>query len=127
MKTLPPLTVYPATLEKIVLLRNSTFRKRFLVKRGGVPLDLTLSGTIIDADIKNATGTLIGTFTNNLPTDAGTPVPGTFDIELTPAESLALPLGENYLMDVSITEPGGDRFYYAKAAVCVCETVSRNS
>jgi hypothetical protein len=127
MTTLPPLTVYPATLEKIVILRNSTFRKRFLVKRGGVPLDLTLSGTIIDADIKNATGTLIGTFTSALPQSGGTPVPGTFDLQLTPAQSLALPLGEDHVTDISITEPGGDRFYYAKATVCVCETVSRNS
>lgn len=40
MTTLPPLMIYPATLPMVVL-RNSTFRKRFLARRGGVDLPET--------------------------------------------------------------------------------------
>jgi len=60
--TLPQLTIYPGELEPLVILRNSTFRKRFIVKVDGTELDLTANGTVIDADIKDASGTEIGTF-----------------------------------------------------------------
>ncbi len=125
--TLPQLTIYPAELEPLVILRNSTFRKRFIVKIDGTELDLAANGTVIDADIKNAAGTQIGTFNVELPEVSGTPIPGMFDLELTPANALALPVGTAYQMDLSITTPDTDRFYYAKALVEVRETVSRNS
>jgi len=125
--TLPQLTIYPAELEPLVILRNSTFRKRFIVKIDGTELDLTANGTVIDADIKNAAGTQIGTFNVELPEVSGTPIPGMLDLELTPANALALPVGTTYQMDLSITTPDTDRFYYAKALVEVRETVSRNS
>jgi hypothetical protein len=125
--TLPQLTIYPAQLEKLVILRNSTFRKRFIVKINGTELDLAAVGTVLDADIKNAAGTQIGTFDIALPEDENEdPIPGMLDIELTPADSLALPLGTTHQMDLSITTPDADRFYYAKAVVEVRETISRN-
>jgi len=124
--SLPPLIIYPATLP-LVILRNSTFRKRFVVNVGGDPVDLTVSGTVIDADIKNAAGTQIGTFTAVLPEISNVPVPGTFDLELTPSASLALPIAKDHKWDVSITYPDGDRFYYCKGPLEVCDTQSRNS
>lgn len=124
--TLPQLTIYPAQLPTIVILRNSTYRKRFIVKVDGTELDLTAVGTVIDADIKDASGTAIGTFDVELPEESDTPIPGMLDLELTPAAALALPVGTTHQMDLSITTPDGDRFYYAKAPVEVRETVSRN-
>jgi hypothetical protein len=124
--TLPQLTIYPAKIAPLVILRNSTFRKRFIVKIDGVELDLTAVGTVIDADIKDASGTEIGTFDVELPEESGTPVPGMLDLELTPADALALPVGTTHQMDLSITTPDTDRFYYAKALVEVRETISRN-
>jgi hypothetical protein len=124
---LAPVIFYPAELPTLVILRNSTFRKRFIVKVDGTELDLTQNNLIIDADIKDATGTLIGTFTAVLPEDENQDeIPGMFDLELTPAEALALPLGTTHQTDISITNPDGDRFYYAKAPVEVRDTVSRN-
>jgi hypothetical protein len=124
--TLPTPTIYPVQIPKpLVILRNSTFRKRFIVKIDGVELDLTASGTEVDADIKNAAGQEVGTFTIALPEESGTPIPGMFDLELEPADSLALPLGM-HKTDISITTPDTDRFYYAKADVEVRETQSRN-
>jgi hypothetical protein len=126
MTALNQLTIYPAQLDPLLVLRNSTFRKRFIVKIDGTELDLTASGTVVDADIKDASGQQIGTFTINLPEESGTPIPGMLDIELTPADSLALPVATTHQMDLSITAPDGDRFYYAKGRVEVRETVSRN-
>jgi hypothetical protein len=124
--TLAQLTIYPAQLPTIVILRNSTFRKRFIVKIDGTELDLAAVGTVIDADIKDASGTEIGTFDVELPEESGTPIPGMLDLELTPADALALPVGTTHQMDLSITTPDADRFYYAKAPVEVRETISRN-
>jgi len=123
--TLPQLTIYPAELEPLVILRNSTFRKRFIVKVDGTELDLTANGTVVDADIKNAAGQQIGTFDIALPEQSNTPIPGMFDLELEPGDSLALPVGM-HRTDISITTPDADRFYYAKAPVEVRETISRN-
>ncbi len=125
--TLSQLTIYPAQLDPIIILRNSTFRKRFIVKINGTELNLGVSGTIIDADIKDSTGLLIGTFTSVLPLSGGVPIPGMFDLQLTPAQTLLLPVAKNHQTDISITTPNTDRFYYASAVVDVRETVSRNS
>ena len=125
MTTLPPLIIYPAALP-LVVLRNSTFRKRFVVKRGGVAVDISNVGTIIDADIKDSSGIQIGTFTPIKLTSGGSPVVGTFDIELTPTQSLALPIATDHKYDLSITI-GGDRFYYVQGPLEVRETQSRNS
>jgi hypothetical protein len=125
MTTLPPLIVYPAT-RPFVVLRNSTFRKRFQLKIDGNPVNLATFGTIIDADIKDSTGLQIGTFVTSLPQSAGSAIPGFFDLSLTPAASLALPIGTNHKWDVSITYPGGDRVYYCQGPLEVRDTVSRN-
>ncbi len=123
--TLPQLMIYPAELEPLVILRNSTYRKRFIVKIDGTELDLTANGTVVDADIVNAAGQQIGTFDIALPEESGTPIPGMFDLELEPGDSLALPVGM-HRTDISITTPDTDRFYYAHGPVEVRETQSRN-
>lgn len=123
MTTLPPLVVYPATRD-LVVLRNSTFRKRFQVRAGGDPIDLTTSGTIIDSEIKSATGARIGVFTASLTEDDGMPIPGFFDLALTPEESLVLPMATNHTWSLSITYPSGDRFYYCKGLLDVREVAS---
>jgi hypothetical protein len=125
MTTLPPLIIYPAT-RAFVVLRNSTFRKRFLLKQDGIPVDLTNPLTIIDADIKDASGVQIATFTPTLPEESGTAVPGMFDLELDATLTLALPVATNHKWDVSITYSTGDRFYYCQGDLEVRETVSRN-
>lgn len=127
MSELPQLSQLPAVLEPFIVLRNSTFRKRFIVSVGGSEIDLTEEGVVVDADIKNAAGEQVGTFTVALPEIEGTPVPGMFDLELTPIESLMLPVGGNHKTDISITKSNGDRFYYATAPLQVRETVSRNN
>lgn len=127
MSQLPQLSQLPGTLEPLIVLRNSTFRKRFIASRGGSEIDLTEEGVVVDADIRNAAGQQIGTFTVALPEVEGTPVPGMFDLQLTPAESLMLPVGRNHKTDISITSSNGDRFYYATATLHVRETVSRNN
>jgi hypothetical protein len=126
MTALPPLIIYPAT-RSFVVLRNSTFRKRFQVKVDGIPVDLTPQGTVIDADIKNAAGTQIATFAAELPEEGGTPIPGFFDLELDPATTLALPVATSHRWDVSITYPSGDRFYYCQGPLEVRDTISRNA
>lgn len=126
MSTLPPLIIYPAK-RNFVVLRNSTFRKRFQLKIDGDPVDLTPVGTVIDADIKDAAGVLIGVFTATLPEESGTPIPGFFDLTIEPEDSLALPIDTNHIWDVSITYPSGDRFYYCGGLLEVRETVSRNT
>ena len=125
MTTLPPLIIYPASLP-LVVLQNSTFRRRFVVKRGGVAVDISDVSTIIDADIKDSSGIRIGTFTTVKLTSDGSPVAGAFDIELTPAQSLALPIATNHKYDLSITIDG-DRFYYVEGPLEVRKTQSRNS
>jgi hypothetical protein len=127
MSDLPQLSQLPGKLLPLTVLRNSTFRKRFIASLGGVAIDLTEEGVVVDADIKTATGELIGTFTIALPEVDGTPVPGMFDLELTPAQSLSLPVADTHKTDISITNSNGDRFYYATAQLYVRETVSRNN
>ena len=125
MSTLPPLIVYPAT-KCLVILRNGTYRKRFLLRRDGVPVDLAQEGIVIDADIKDSTGLLIATFQTGLPEEDGTPIPGVFSIELAPDITVDLPVAADHSWDLSVTYPSGDRFYYCKGPVEVRETVSRN-
>jgi hypothetical protein len=125
MSTLPPLTIYPAT-KCLLVLRNSTFRARFLLRKDGVPVDLSQEGTVIDADIKDSSGLQIASFTVELPLEEGEPIPGIFSIELTPEATLELPIATNHRWDLSITYPSGDRFYYCQGPLEVRETVSRN-
>jgi hypothetical protein len=124
--SLPSLTLYPVQLEPFIVVRNATFRKRFIVSEDGVELDLTQEGLVIDADIKNAQGNQIGSFTAVLQERDGANVPGMFDLELTPEETLSLSISKTHQTDISITMPNGERFYYASAPVEVRETVSRN-
>jgi hypothetical protein len=125
MTALPPLIIYPAT-RPFVVLRNSTFRKRFLLKADGDPIDLSDPQTIIDADVKDASGAQIATFTPSLPGESGSPIPGMFDLELDASVTLLLPIATTHKWDVSITYPNGDRFYYCEGSLEVRETVSRN-
>jgi len=125
MTTLPPLIIYPAS-RPFVVLRNSTFRKRFLLKADGDPIDLSDPQTIIDADVKDASGVQIATFTPSLPEDDDLPIPGMFDLELDTATTLLMPIATTHKWDVSITYPSGDRFYYCEGPLEVRETVSRN-
>lgn len=123
MTTLPPLMIYPATLP-LVVLRNSTFRKRFLARRGGVAIDLNGLDAVIDCDIKDVNGIRIASFMPELVV-AGSPIPGMFDIELTPEQSIALPVATNHKYDLSITIDG-DRYYYVGGPLEVRETQSRS-
>lgn len=125
MTSLPPLIVYPAT-RPFVVLRNGTFRKRFQLKVNDNPVDLSITNTVIDADIKDSSGTQIGTFTVTLPEENGGPIPGFFDLTLDPAATLAMPIATTHKWDLSITYPNGDRFYYCQGSLEVRETVSRN-
>lgn len=125
MTTLPPLIVYPAK-RSLVVLRNSTFRKRFLLRYNYLPVDLTVANTLIRAEIKDSSGIKIGSFTSALPQQSGTPIPGFFDLSLSPAASLALPVSNTHAWDVSITYSSGDRFYYCEGPLEVKETVSRH-
>lgn len=91
-----------------------------------MPVDLTVANTLIKAEIKDSTGIKIGSFTSVLPQQSGTSIPGFFDLSLSPAASLALPVSATHAWDVSITYPGGDRFYYCEGPLEVKETVSRH-
>lgn len=125
MTTLPPLIIYPAT-RPFVVLRNSTFRKRFQVRVDGSPVNLTPVGTVIDADIKDESGLQIATFDVDLPIEGGVEIPGFFDLSLQPSATLALPVASTHKWDVSITYPSGDRFYYCQGSLEVRDTISRN-
>ena len=123
MTTLRPLMIYPATLP-LVVLRNSTFRKRFIARRGGDAIDLSGLGTVIDCDIKDVNGIRIGRFTPQL-VGVGSPILGMFDIKLTPEQSIALPVAKSHKYDLSITIDG-DRYYYVQGPLEVRETQSRS-
>jgi hypothetical protein len=82
---------------------------------------INLAGYAIDADIKNANDQQLATFTC-APTDAAA---GEFSISMLPATTLALTPG-SYLWDLSLTAPGGTRYYWAAGSVSVIKTQSRN-
>jgi hypothetical protein len=84
------------------------------------PLDLT--SYVIDSDIKGLIDLLqVGTFTPSL-IDA---VNGEFSLTLPPSGSAAIEPGD-YNYDVSLTSPGGERYYWLTGLATVRRTYSRN-
>lgn len=83
------------------------------------PLDIT--GYTIDADVKGLiTNTLVGTFTPTITTAAD----GAFELMMLPATSLAIEVG-SYGWDVSLTQSGGERYYWVTGVATVQRTYSR--
>ena len=83
------------------------------------PLDIT--GYTIDADVKGLiTNTLVGTFTPTI-TSA---TEGAFELMMLPATSLAIETG-SYGWDVSLTQSGGERYYWVTGVATVQRTYSR--
>jgi hypothetical protein len=82
---------------------------------------LDITGYTLDADIQDPlTATTIATWTITITA----PLDGLAEMELTPAQTLAIAAG-SYVYDVSLTTPAGDRHYWLKGSVEVYETVSR--
>lgn len=83
------------------------------------PLDIT--GYTIDADVKGLiTNTLVGTFTPTITTATE----GAFELMMSPATSLAIEAG-SYGWDVSLTQSGGERYYWVTGTATVQRTYSR--
>jgi hypothetical protein len=83
------------------------------------PLDIT--GYTVDADVKGLiTNTLVGTFTPTI-TSA---TEGAFELMMLPATSLAIEVG-SYGWDVSLTQSGGERYYWVTGVATVQRTYSR--
>lgn len=84
------------------------------------PVDIT--SYTVDSDIKGITdGAAIASFTCSI-VDA---VSGKFQLLLTPTDTAALEPGR-YGYDVSLTTPGGDRYYWITGVVTLQKTYSRN-
>jgi len=84
------------------------------------PLDLT--GYIVDADIVQANSTTIAaTFTPTL-TNA---INGEFSLTMPASTSVAL-TPKDYSWDLSLTSPGGNRYYWLTGIASVQKTYSRN-
>jgi hypothetical protein len=85
----------------------------------GEPLNLT--GSVIDADVRNdSTLALVASFTPAV-LDA---VNGYFELSMSPATTAEIAVGQ-YGYDVSITSSGGERYYYLRGTVAVERTFSR--
>lgn len=84
----------------------------------GATIDLT--GFVIDADIADASGTIIATFTHEFVDAAG----GVFDLILPKTTSVALPAGD-YGWDLSLTSGIGERNYYIEGTLTIIRTRSR--
>jgi len=114
--------ISPATLNltgSTGIYRNSTYCLELIFEDEGGPLDIT--DYVLDADIQDqSTLATVGTWTLSI-TDA---VNGVATMSLTPAETLALPLG-THNWDLSLTSSVGTRYYWLKGTVDVYETVSR--
>ena len=83
------------------------------------PLDIT--GYTIDADVKGLiTNTLVGTFTPTITSATD----GAFELMMSPATALAIDVG-SYGWDVSLTQSGGERYYWVTGVATVQRTYSR--
>lgn len=86
-----------------------------------VATPLNITGYTIDADVKGLiTNTLVGTFTPTITTATE----GEFELMMLPATSLAIEAG-NYGWDVSLTQSGGERYYWVTGTATVQRTYSR--
>ena len=83
------------------------------------PLDIT--GYTVDADVKGLiTNTLVGTFTPTITSATD----GAFELMMLPATSEAIDVG-SYGWDVSLTQSGGERYYWVTGVATVQRTYSR--
>jgi hypothetical protein len=83
------------------------------------PLDIT--GYTVDADVKGLiTNTLVGTFTPTITSATD----GAFELVMSPATSLAIDVG-SYGWDISLTQSGGERYYWVTGVSTVQRTYSR--
>lgn len=83
---------------------------------------VSLSGYTVDSDIKGLTdGNYVASFTSTI-TDSGS---GAFELSMTPAVSSGIEAGR-YGYDVSLTQPGGDRYYWLTGVATIKSTYSRN-
>ena len=86
-----------------------------------VATPLNITGYTIDADVKGLiTNTLVGTFTPTITTATE----GAFELMMLPATSLAIEVG-SYGWDVSLTQSGGERYYWVTGVATVQRTYSR--
>lgn len=86
-----------------------------------VATPLNITGYTIDADVKGLiTNTLVGTFTPTITTATE----GEFELMMSPATSLAIEAG-SYGWDVSLTQSGGERYYWVTGTATVQRTYSR--
>jgi hypothetical protein len=110
--------VIPATLN-LSARQNADFRRRLTLRDElGATIDLT--GFVIDADITDASGTIIATFTHEFVDAAG----GVFDLILPKTTSVALVAGD-YGWDLSLTSGIGERNYYIEGTLTIIRTRSR--
>ena len=83
------------------------------------PLDIT--GYTIDADVKGLiTNTLVGTFTPTITSATD----GAYELMMSPATALAIDVG-SYGWDISLTQGGGERYYWVTGVATVQRTYSR--
>ena len=83
------------------------------------PLDIT--GYTVDADVKGLiTNSLVGTFTPTITSATD----GAFELVMSPATALAIDVG-SYGWDVSLTQSGGERYYWVTGVATVQRTYSR--
>lgn len=128
MPETPFLPPEPAT-RNYTARRDRTFRKRFYVSIGGEAADI--STMEFDADLKNDQGQIVESFTiQQTPTDEPGVVPGSIDMELTPAQLLAMAVG-TYTFDLTvlINSPAvsaGTKYDWIKGTLTVIDTVSRD-
>lgn len=98
---------------------NASYSLLLTLEGGTGPFDLT--GHTIDADIQNpTTSASIGTWTANILSA----LDGEAELVMEKAYTLTLPPGR-FSYDLSVTSPGGERFYWMKGAVDVYPTISR--
>ena len=115
-------------------LATSDFRISTTASGSSIALSGTASGTFsvskpvdltsytIDADVKGLTDYVeVATFSTAI-TDASN---GLFELSLTPSGTAALEIGL-FGYDVSLTAPGGDRYYWVTGLLTVQRTYSRN-
>ena len=83
---------------------------------------VSLSGYTIDSDIKGLNDdSYVATFASTI-TDSGN---GAFELSMAPAVSSGIEAGR-YGYDVSLTQPGGDRYYWLTGVATIKSTYSRN-
>ena len=115
-------------------LTTSDFRISTAISGSSITLSGTASGTFsvskpvnltsytIDADVKGLIDYQeVATFSTAI-TDASN---GLFELSLTPSGTAALEIGR-FGYDVSLTAPGGDRYYWVTGLLTVQRTYSRN-